>query len=80
MTPDELDELEKFENENSDMDSPLAPAKISDDIADDHPLTDTDQDDEELYQAGLKGDSGVEEPALNNDVVNYVNPDKDSDK
>lgn len=80
MTPEELDDLEKFENENSDMDSPLAPAQTSGDIADDHPVTDTGLDQDELYDEGVAGASEAQEPALENDVVGYVKPDEHPDK
>ncbi|HXR49779.1 MAG TPA: hypothetical protein VN778_02010 [Verrucomicrobiae bacterium] len=85
LPPDEPDEEEKLEEEPNDFDTPFSlPAEREVDIADasgktrrrpdlesTHPATDSNLQDEELYDEGLSGAAEVSEPNPNDAVIAY---------
>ena len=92
LPPDEPNEEERLEKLSGDEETPFNPGgpirddeeRDSDDIRpqrldDTHPSTDTDIEAEDVYEEGVAGAAGTEEPNAGNAVVNY-DPDKDERK
>ncbi|HVW23205.1 MAG TPA: hypothetical protein VHB51_01845 [Candidatus Saccharimonadales bacterium] len=90
MPPDEPSSEEQIEQLPEDNDTPFSPAdpprdpdaEADDDrqleetrVDDTHPVTDTDIDQDEMYDAGLAEASGEIEPNAGSDVVGYTPPD-----
>jgi hypothetical protein len=91
MPPDEPNDEERLEELPEDNGTPFQPAPPSRDdtgaldnnlqaddnkLDDTHPITDTDIDQQELYDEGLPGAVEAHEPNPGDDVVSYTPPDR----
>ena len=91
LPPDEPNDEEKLEELPEDYDTPASPpaeawVSIDDDegrplrrpaLDPTHPITDADIEDEDVYEGGVSGAAGAEEPNAGDTVISY---DKSRDK
>jgi hypothetical protein len=93
LPPPEPNDEEELEELPEDHDTPFSPpddSQPSDDATGDnqqqgtidptHPATDTNIEEEELYDEGLSGAAEAEEPKTADTVVGYHKPGSDKDK
>ena len=72
---DDDDQLVTTEDETVGIDGGSQPSTLDDT----HPVTDSDVEEEDVYDEGISGAANAEEPNAGNAVVGY-NPDEDPDE
>ncbi|HEX7368262.1 MAG TPA: hypothetical protein VF261_01235 [Candidatus Saccharimonadales bacterium] len=93
MPPDEPNEEERLEQLPEDGQTPFSPAdplrgpdaggdddrQAAEKLDDTHPDTDTDIQQEDVYEQGVPGAAGVSEPNAGNTVVDYHSRPQDEE-